>query len=156
MNCVSLDTIGIAGFGHDFGALRGENGIVEEAFDTLSSEPPKGINAVIILLAAVVPSLLKIPTRRRRLLIHLNVAMQSIAKGLLLRTKKDAEAGTYSTTSRSIMGALSKCYSSFRKPGNLLWSSKSRECRREVDFDRGRSLGTGMFIYFSMNTIAKQ
>ena len=33
MNCVSLDTIGIAGFGHDFGALRGEHGIVEEAFD---------------------------------------------------------------------------------------------------------------------------
>lgn len=107
MNCVSLDTIGLAGFGHDFGALRGENGIVEEAFDKMSSEPPKGLNAIIMLLAVVFPQLLRIPTKRQQLLSHLNKAIQKIAEGLLFRTRKDAEAGTYSKSSRSIMGALS-------------------------------------------------
>lgn len=108
MNCVSLDTIGLAGFGHDFEALRGKNGDVEQAFDMLSSQPPKGINIAIVLLGRVFPSLIRIPTKRRRVLMNLNDQMQRIAEGLLSRTKKDAENGTFSASSRSVMGTLSK------------------------------------------------
>ena len=108
MNCVSLDTIGIAGFGHDFGALRGEHGIVEEAFDSLNNAPPRGLSAVLALFGPLFPILLKVPTRRQVMLGRLNKAMGKIAEGLFEKTKKDAEAGTFSTSSRSIMGALSK------------------------------------------------
>ncbi|THH01154.1 hypothetical protein EW145_g6961, partial [Phellinidium pouzarii] len=39
MNCVSLDSIGLAGFGHDFGALEGRHSDVAEMFDSFSSLP---------------------------------------------------------------------------------------------------------------------
>lgn len=108
MNCVSLDTIGIAGFGHDFGALRGEHGIVEEAFDSLASVPPRGLNVLLLLLGPLFPVLLKVPTKRQMMLKKLHQSMQGIAEGLFKKTKKDAEAGTFSSSSRSIIGALGK------------------------------------------------
>lgn len=108
MNCVSLDTIGIAGFGHDFGALRGEHGIVEEAFDSLNDAPPVGLAEIFTLLGPLFPMLTKLPTKRQKTLKRMNQAMLEIATELLEKTKKDAEEGSLSTSSRSIMGALSE------------------------------------------------
>ena len=40
MNCISLDSIGIAGFGHDFGALEGKKSTVEQVFDAFGTLKP--------------------------------------------------------------------------------------------------------------------
>lgn len=111
MNCVSLDTIGIAAFGHDFGALRGEHGIVEEGFDSLNTAPPRGLSSALFLLAPLFPILLKVPTKRQLTLRKLNIAMQEIAEDLFRKTKRDAQAGTFSASSRSIIGTLSEFFS---------------------------------------------
>lgn len=111
MNCISLDSIGIAGFGHDFGALRGARSIVEQVFDSLGGVPTAGLAEVLFLLGPLNPSLyLMIPTGRQKTLQKLNRAMLDIAEGLLERTKKDAEAGILGASSRSIIGNLSECF----------------------------------------------
>lgn len=107
MNCVSLDTIGIAAFGYDFGALQGKNSDVEAAFDALGTVPPVGIDVVLGLLGPVFPIVTKIPTKRMAVLQKLDRSMQEIAENLLQRSRKDSEAGILSRSSRSIMGALS-------------------------------------------------
>lgn len=125
MNRVSLDTIGIAAFGHDFGALRGDHGVVEEGFDSLSTVPPRGISGALLLLATLFPILLKIPTRRQIILKKLNQAMQEIAEDLFKRTKRDAQAGTFSASSRSMIGTLSKF-------------PRSRQAAQSIDFNSSR------------------
>lgn len=109
MNCVSLDTIGIAGFGHDFGALRGEHGLVEEALESFGTVPPRGpMNTILQLIGPLFPALLNIPTKRQVYIKNLHSTMQGIAEGLLDKTRKDAEAASFSVSSRSIIGALGK------------------------------------------------
>lgn len=105
MNCVSLDSIGLAGFGHDFGSLRGVHGEVEEVFDSLGSVPTVGMTEVLFLLGPLYPSLLaRLPTSRQRKLLKLNRAMSKIAEDLLKETKEES----IDASSRSIIGALGK------------------------------------------------
>lgn len=107
MDRVSLDTIGIVAFGHDFGALQGEHGVVEEVFASLISAPPRGLSAVL-LLGPLFPVLYKYPTKCQVTLKKLDQSMQEIAEDLFRKTKRDAHAGTFSASSRSIIGTLSK------------------------------------------------
>ena len=60
MNAVSLDTIGIAGFSHNFGALEGKHSSVAEAFDSFGSAPPRGLSIILPVLGPVLPILMKI------------------------------------------------------------------------------------------------
>lgn len=108
MNCVSLDTIGLTAFGHDFGALYGKYGAVEEAFDMLGTAPPRGLDIITSILGPFFPFLLNIPTTRQMLLLKLNTAMQGIAEELLKKTREEVELGIIGSSSRSIMGALSE------------------------------------------------
>ena len=108
MNCASLDSIGIAAFGHDFGALRGEHGTVEEAFDMFGSAPPRIIDVITILLGPTFPFLLNLPTQRRQVLRGLDKALQGVAESLLEGTRKEAELDVIGGSSRSIIGALSE------------------------------------------------
>lgn len=108
MNCVSLDSIGIAGFGHDFGALEGRRSEVEELFDSFGSAPPKGISLVFMLLGPILPFLLNIPTSRSKLIKKLHQSMEDISKVLLDRSRKEKEIGELGLSSRSIMGTLCK------------------------------------------------
>ena len=107
MNRVSLDTIGIAGFGHNFGALDGEYGAVEESLAKMSVVPPRGpINNILQLMGPLLPALSHIPTKRNVYLKRLHNSMQGVAQNLLQKTKEDGETGSFSDFSRSIMGAL--------------------------------------------------
>ncbi|KAH8115577.1 cytochrome P450 [Phellopilus nigrolimitatus] len=110
MNCVSLDSIGIAGFGHDFGALEGRHSDVENMFDSFGTLPPLGISIIIPLLGQVLPFLMKIPTSRTRLVRKLHHSMEEIAEVLLTRSRKEKEAGESggNESDRSIIGALIK------------------------------------------------
>lgn len=106
MNCVSLDSIGIAGFGHDFGALHGEHSAIEELFDSFGNIPQ---NPFIILLGSVFPFLIRLPTKRKRLISRLHNTMEDVSEKLLARSRKEKEiGGVASDTSRSIIGSLLK------------------------------------------------
>ena len=47
---MSLDSIGIAGFGHDFGALEGRKSTVEEVFDAFVDVKPSVSGSISICL----------------------------------------------------------------------------------------------------------
>ena len=107
MNCITLDTVGIAGFGHDFGALHGQHSAVEEAFDSFGSGTSN--NMIVFLLGVFIPLLEKVPTKRRRLVKKLHSTMEEISDQLLQRSRKEKELCADATdTSRSIIGSLRK------------------------------------------------
>ncbi|KAG6375251.1 cytochrome P450 [Boletus reticuloceps] len=107
-NC--LDTIGLAGFSHDFGALDGKHASVTEIFDSFtSSTSASAINIGVGLLADVFPSLVRLPTRRQKLMRKLNDAMEEISTVLLARTKQEMDAGIVGDKEeKSVIGLLIK------------------------------------------------
>lgn len=107
MNCISLDSIGIAGFGHDFGALQGKHSTIEEVMDSFGERPPMGVMVLVILLGSVFPFLADLPTERNRMTKKLHDTMEEVSEKLLERNRKEKEAGSAdSYTSRSIIGSL--------------------------------------------------
>ncbi|KAF8125506.1 cytochrome P450 [Boletus edulis] len=110
MNHISLDTIGLAGFSHNFGALEGKHASVTEVFDTFTTSPrATALNKGLILLGQVFPLLAHVPTSRTKLFQKLNVAMEEISNVLLAQTKKELEMGVVEGEGeRSIIGLLIK------------------------------------------------
>ena len=108
MNSISLDTIGIAGFSHDFGTLDGKKSAVAEAFDSFGSVQPGRLATILMILGPVLTFLTKIPTPRRKLVLNLHKSMAEISERLLQRSRKEKEAGVLGDSSRSIIGALSE------------------------------------------------
>ncbi|KAG2147476.1 cytochrome P450 [Suillus bovinus] len=110
MNHISLDTIGIAGFSHDFGSLDGKHASVTEMFDTFSNNPKaSAVNEAILLLASVFPVITKIPDQRMKLRNNLNVAMGNISNDLLLRSRREKHVSVNQTEEeKSIIGLLIK------------------------------------------------
>lgn len=107
MNCVSLDSIGIAGFGHDFGALQGRHSTIEEVFDAFGDNSLGRLMTTTILLGAVIPFLQKVPNPRTRLMKKLHNTMEEVSEQLLERSRREKEVGgAASDTSRSIIGSL--------------------------------------------------
>ena len=107
MNCVSLDSIGIAGFSHEFGSLDGKHSAMEELFDEFGVTPPGFIEMLSMLLGNVFPFLRKVPSRRHDLSKRLHDTMEATSKVLLERSRKEKEmAGSASDVSRSIIGSL--------------------------------------------------
>ena len=108
MNHVSLDSVGIAGFSHDFGSLHGSHSDVAEIFDAFGTLPTSALNIIIFLLGSVFPFLSWIPTERKKLTDRLKVSMHQISEILLDRSRKEKLAGTVGGTERSIIGQLSE------------------------------------------------
>ena len=88
MNSISLDTIGMAGFSHDFGALDGKPSAVAEAFDSFGSVQLGSLATILMILSPVLTFLTKIPTPRRKLVLNLHNSMAEIAERLLERSSK--------------------------------------------------------------------
>ncbi|KAK1219452.1 hypothetical protein PQX77_017824 [Marasmius sp. AFHP31] len=104
MNHVALDSIGIAGFSHDFGSLDGKPSAVVDAFESLGQTPPSKLGLIIFLLSFVFPSLMSMPTRRNKRLMELKRSMGEIADELLERSRK----GDLGADDKSIIGLLSE------------------------------------------------
>ncbi|KAJ8077591.1 hypothetical protein PM082_002023 [Marasmius tenuissimus] len=104
MNHVALDSIGIAGFSHDFGSLDGKPSAVVDAFESLGQTPPSKLGLIIFLLSFVFPSLMSMPTRRNKRLLELRRSMGEIADELLERSRK----GDLGADDKSIIGLLIK------------------------------------------------
>ncbi|KIO07172.1 hypothetical protein M404DRAFT_998564 [Pisolithus tinctorius Marx 270] len=106
MNHVSLDTIGLAGFSHDFGSLDGKTTRVVEVFDTFAGST---MNFPLILLAQVFHLLLYVPTARGDLFGDMSQTLADISRKFLERSKEEKEAGIVDgKDDKSIIGVLLK------------------------------------------------
>ncbi|KAI9456893.1 cytochrome P450 [Boletus coccyginus] len=110
MNHISLDTIGLAGFSHDFGALEGKHATVTEVFDTFGASPRSSAPIIgLFLLAQIFPFLSQLPTARTNLVQKLNIATEEISNELIARTQKELEMGVIEDQEeKSIIGLLIK------------------------------------------------
>ncbi|KAI6015903.1 cytochrome P450 [Pisolithus microcarpus] len=109
MNHISLDTIGLAGFSHNFGSLDGQLTPVTTILDTLGSAPNRSVlNASWFAISQVVPALVHLPTRRTVLLREMEQTLSKISKELLERTRKEKEAGIADGRDKSIIELLIK------------------------------------------------
>ncbi|KAG1818536.1 cytochrome P450 [Suillus subaureus] len=110
MNYISLDTIGIAGFSHDFGSLDGKRASVTEVFDTFgNNQKASAGNQVLLLLASAFPIITKIPTKRIDLIKKLSAAMGEISDDLLIRSRREKDVNTSGRDEeKSIIGLLIK------------------------------------------------
>lgn len=106
-----MDSIGIAGFGHDFGSLDGKYPAVVEAFDIIGSSNPGAISQFVFFLGPVLPMLLNLPTSRNRLFSRLHNSMVAIANELLVRTRKEKEGAA---EEKSLIGLLSMFFERLR------------------------------------------
>ncbi|OSX60761.1 hypothetical protein POSPLADRAFT_1075248 [Postia placenta MAD-698-R-SB12] len=111
MNHVSLDSIGIAGFSHDFGTLHGKHSTVAETFDSFSSLKPTLIGVAVFIVGLAFPRvMMRIPTAFRMLVKQLNASMSEVADDLLANTRKESE-GEDKAEDKSIIGLLVKAES---------------------------------------------
>ncbi|KAF9256569.1 cytochrome P450 [Marasmius fiardii PR-910] len=101
MNHVALDSIGIAGFSHDFGSLDGKPSGVVEAFESLGTAPPTRSGRILFLLSFVFPWLFYVPTERTTKLLELRKSMNEIANEMLSKSRRVGE-------DNSIIGLLIK------------------------------------------------
>ena len=80
----SLDTIGLAGFSHDFGSLEGKTTAVATVLDTLGSFPSRSvINASFFILSQVFTALVYFPTKRNVLMQEIQQELSKISEQLL-------------------------------------------------------------------------
>ncbi|KDQ56786.1 hypothetical protein JAAARDRAFT_179466 [Jaapia argillacea MUCL 33604] len=109
MNHVSLDSIGIAGFSHDFGSLHGKYSTVANVFDSFSTIQPTLIDIIPFILGPIFPFLINIPTERNRMLRKLNASMEEISEELLSKTRENWEGEDRQLKEeKSLMGVLIK------------------------------------------------
>ncbi|KAF9802484.1 hypothetical protein IEO21_09893 [Rhodonia placenta] len=106
-----LDSIGIAGFSHDFGTLHGKHSTVAETFDSFSSLKPTLIGVAVFIVGLAFPRvMMRIPTAFRMLVKQLNASMAEVADDLLANTRKESE-GEDKAEDKSIIGLLVKAES---------------------------------------------
>jgi hypothetical protein len=103
-----LDTIGLAGFSHDFWALAGKPSVIE-VFDTFVTSPrTSALNICLFFLAQTFPFLVWLPAPCWKLLQKLNVAIEESLNELLARTQKELAMGAVGgKEEKSIIGLLS-------------------------------------------------
>ncbi|KAE9395500.1 cytochrome P450 [Gymnopus androsaceus JB14] len=105
MNHIALDSIGIAGFSHDFGSLDGKPCTVADAFENLSTGKSSVLESIMFLLSVLIPILRNLPSKRQTKLLELSRSLQEIAN-ILLERNKNANADI--NDEKSIIGLLIK------------------------------------------------
>ena len=98
-----LDTIGIAGFSHDFRSLQGERSEVYTAFEALFSRELSMLDIANLLFIDVFPMIDQLPTPRKKLRANLGASLRDIAVKLLADSEK---IGNQKPEDKSIIGLL--------------------------------------------------
>ncbi|KAJ7165920.1 cytochrome P450 [Mycena filopes] len=109
MNRIALDSIGIAGFSHDFKYIDGQESAVTTAFEAMQLSEASILTKLIFMLSFVFPILLSLPTQRMRLFWDLRSSLNVIAQRLLARMRSEKDAGVSEELGdKSIIGLLMK------------------------------------------------
>ncbi|KAJ6598486.1 cytochrome P450 [Mycena vulgaris] len=98
MSNVSLDTIGLAGFNHNFDALSGRPSDIASVFDAMGSKPSL-MDTAVAILSMILPVFDRIPTGRRGRLDDVAKMMKGLADQFLAQT---------SAEDKSVVGLLAK------------------------------------------------
>ncbi|KAI0730033.1 cytochrome P450 [Fomitopsis betulina] len=108
MNNVSLDTIGIAGFSHDFGTLVGRQSAVASTFAAFADTKPSLLGGGMqFVIGLVFPWVLSLPTDFRRLVDRLHGSVARIARDLVENANRES-AGLVTTEDKSLISVLLK------------------------------------------------
>ncbi|KAG7441569.1 cytochrome P450 [Guyanagaster necrorhizus] len=99
MNRISMDSIGIAGFSHDFGAINGK----PQVFDAVDLSAGATFFAFTVMVATVFPVILRLPSKRKGGLAEMKRVFSSIADQLLSKAKEHKNE-----EDKSVMGLLLK------------------------------------------------
>jgi hypothetical protein len=99
---LSLDTIGLAGFSHHFGALDGKASAVASAFADFQGSAPGLADAFVFLFQLFFPRVASLPTPRQRTIKRLNVACGHLAKEIIAKAHAEEKG------ERSVMGLMGK------------------------------------------------
>ncbi|KAJ7775694.1 cytochrome P450 [Mycena maculata] len=108
MNLVALDSIGIAGFAHDFRTLDGEYSAVAAAFESLSSKDDSALSKLIFIVGIRLPFLARLPTQRNCTMGNLRRTMSGIADEMLEKIRREKSHATDESFDRSVIGLLLK------------------------------------------------
>ena len=145
----SLDSIGLAGFSHNFGSLEGKQCGVADVFNATSQRRPSALATAIMVLGQVLPVLRHIPNEMHEFRRTLNQSMGAIAAVLLAKTRRETrEFGEGDKEEKSIIGLLSKSTVGdvFFRSGRfntLRLCSQSRRQQLELNDFARRSYGSG-------------
>ncbi|KAL4261921.1 Cytochrome P450 superfamily protein [Pleurotus pulmonarius] len=104
MSNITLDSIGIAGFSHNFGQLDGKDSDVAVAFDSFG-DSRNVFTMFILLLSHYLPFLAALPTKHNRAIRRLRKSLSDISYELLEQTGKESQGGV---EEMSIVGLLIK------------------------------------------------
>ncbi|KAK0455623.1 cytochrome P450 [Desarmillaria tabescens] len=99
MNRISMDSIGIAGFSHDFGAIDGK----PQIFDSVDLTSGAAVFALMTIVGSVFPAVLRLPSKRKDDLTAMKRMFTSIADKLLAKAKEHGNE-----EDKSVLGLLLK------------------------------------------------
>ncbi|KIM86964.1 hypothetical protein PILCRDRAFT_815408 [Piloderma croceum F 1598] len=108
MNHLSLDSLGIAGFSHDFGTIQGKHSVIAEVLDSFSMIKMSSVETFKLVLGLAFPILTHIPTQRKNLFKKFRYKTEEISKGLVERTRKEKEGDVENKQDRSVIRLLIK------------------------------------------------
>lgn len=103
MNGFSLDSVGLALFGHDFGTLDGKDSDVANLNDSLGTTRLTRFESVLSRLSSALPFLQGIQSARSRIISRIHDCLGEIAKELLERSSRNSDS-----EDRTIIAALRK------------------------------------------------
>jgi len=140
-----LDSVGIAGFGHDFHALDGEDSAVVEIFESFGSGDTSLLSHFVFLMGPVLPVLQYLPTKQNKTFKRLRATMGGIADDLLARNRGE-KIGKQVVEEKSIMGLLSTSFILSRSNSRLIPGlSKGGDHYILPWYVSGRNIGAGRF-----------
>ncbi|KAI6044115.1 cytochrome P450 [Pisolithus marmoratus] len=110
MNHISLDTIGMAGFSHEFGSLDGKPATIQKVFSAFDTSAKQSfLDIAVVLFADVFPIFSYIPVSCVQSLVDMQETLSGVAKKLLEKMEKEKEEGVIDgKEDRSIIGVLIK------------------------------------------------
>ncbi|KAJ6506379.1 cytochrome P450 [Mycena vitilis] len=143
MNSVVLDSLGVAGFGHDFESLNGDYCIVTAAFYALGAPDTNSPADIIFRFASIYPLLQGIPTARNRIIRDFQSYMRRIAGDMLERKAWKECTGEDNCILGSLMKALAEnpvgefrlSHVELLGQNTLLFSGESREQLMNLNID---------------------
>ncbi|KIK17678.1 hypothetical protein PISMIDRAFT_633442 [Pisolithus microcarpus 441] len=108
MNHISLDTIGMAGFSHEFGSLDGKPATIQEVFSAFDASAKQSfIDIAVVLFAEVFPVFSYVPVSCVKSLTDMQQTLSGVAKKLLERMEKEKKEGVIDgKEDKSIIGVL--------------------------------------------------
>jgi hypothetical protein len=102
-----LDTVGIAGFSHDFGTLEGKACIVADALNSLTEERPS-VNPWAVALGDNFPFLMSLAGSRFKKFAVMKDVMADVASDLIERVRREEHEIEHVAGDKSIIGLLSE------------------------------------------------